>query len=610
MPTRPREHQIEGISIRFFESLLPPQWVCRRKESDYGVDLEVEVFDKNGQSTSLTFIVQIKATDDPQKERSMSISLDRLSYLAGHDAPSMIARYCEPTKTLHFMWISNVFAQVGRPDTKTVTVKFSGSDIWEPVKAQEIFRSLKVYRRLRSRSGEVPFGLSIEADGLSVDEKFVLNHGLSQICDSTAAVVRSADVDNCVPVSIRVFDNILRVEVDVLASVSGRIDELTTPNVLPKLIYALAFLAGQFSFKSQFTELVRLIHERSFTTQSRLVSSAVAGLAMDKPDIAADLASWNELHTELDQHYWSYFASIMKAGMPKEETKLAAERFLSETMASNLHLPVEARSAFHRNLANFYMTAQEHLLAVRQFNVARKMAPIYLSRAYFLKEFAACLFLRRHYTKAAELYLVAFRLDGGSQVGICAGDALLYSGHFAVATDTYQRAIEYAVLEKKTFDELEATLKSWLSDWVKEHYGFNQWTGKDCLSDRAIWMDVIDRSLDETCFESALAAALMEGFLADGDEGLWADAIAFAFNTKNDQLMIATLSCAIWRFGYDVYALFRGAMKDNGFPSIAIERMDEIADSLVDQKKNHELKGFTMRFMNTEDTKASFEIVF
>ena len=41
---------------------MPAEWVVRAMPGDYGVDLEVEVFDKD-QATGLTFKVQLKASD-------------------------------------------------------------------------------------------------------------------------------------------------------------------------------------------------------------------------------------------------------------------------------------------------------------------------------------------------------------------------------------------------------------------------------------------------------------------------------------------------------------------------------------------------------------------
>ncbi|MFK8034433.1 MAG: DUF4365 domain-containing protein [Hyphomicrobiales bacterium] len=108
MPKRSRTHQLEDISIQSFEQLLPPEWVCRRKDKDYGVDLEVEVFDENGKSKGLLFYVQLKATDDIKKERSVNMKVDSLEYLDSFDNPSIVVRYCDDSKAVRFVnWIAS-----------------------------------------------------------------------------------------------------------------------------------------------------------------------------------------------------------------------------------------------------------------------------------------------------------------------------------------------------------------------------------------------------------------------------------------------------------------------------------------------------------------------
>ncbi|WP_218822679.1 DUF4365 domain-containing protein [Octadecabacter ascidiaceicola] len=57
--------------------MLPDAWALRRKDKDYGVDLEIEFFDDEGKSTGLMFFVQLKATDDIAKAQSVPMKVDR-----------------------------------------------------------------------------------------------------------------------------------------------------------------------------------------------------------------------------------------------------------------------------------------------------------------------------------------------------------------------------------------------------------------------------------------------------------------------------------------------------------------------------------------------------
>ena len=51
MPKRPKQHQVEDLSINALKSVLPREWVYREKDKDYGIDGEIEIFDENGYAT-------------------------------------------------------------------------------------------------------------------------------------------------------------------------------------------------------------------------------------------------------------------------------------------------------------------------------------------------------------------------------------------------------------------------------------------------------------------------------------------------------------------------------------------------------------------------------
>ena len=63
MPKRPRQHQLEVESRAAIRTAIPPVWVYRDLDQDYGIDGEVEIFDSAGLATGTKFLVQLKATD-------------------------------------------------------------------------------------------------------------------------------------------------------------------------------------------------------------------------------------------------------------------------------------------------------------------------------------------------------------------------------------------------------------------------------------------------------------------------------------------------------------------------------------------------------------------
>jgi len=75
---RPKAHEIDVQARRIFENVLPKEWVGRYQPSDdYGIDYEVEIFDKN-ESTGVIFKIQLKGTENLQfifKKTAISFSI-------------------------------------------------------------------------------------------------------------------------------------------------------------------------------------------------------------------------------------------------------------------------------------------------------------------------------------------------------------------------------------------------------------------------------------------------------------------------------------------------------------------------------------------------------
>jgi hypothetical protein len=209
LPTRSRSHQLEDISINKFQACLPDSWVCRVKDKDYGVDLEIEIFADDGSSTGLMFFAQLKATDDITAKQSMSMKVDRLNYLSSLDTPSMLVRYCDVSEEFYFMWITNVFLQIGEPKTQTVTVKFSDSDIWTKDATRALPTTVRVLRTIRSDTRRKPIGLTIELSDSAGNSGFELRLAVSKLQNMSNYILNSSDPDACLPVKLTISGDTL-----------------------------------------------------------------------------------------------------------------------------------------------------------------------------------------------------------------------------------------------------------------------------------------------------------------------------------------------------------------------------------------------------------------
>ncbi len=594
MPTRSRSHQLEDISINKFQACLPDSWVCRVKDKDYGVDLEIEIFADDGSSTGLMFFAQLKATDDISAKQSVSMKVDRLNYLSSLDTPSMLVRYCDVSEEFYFMWITNVFVQIGEPTTQTVTVKFSESDIWTKEVAGSIPTTVRVLRTIRSDTRRTPIGLTVELNDQTDNSGFELQLAVSKLQNMSNCILNSSNPDACLPVKLAVYGDTLVAKIDVISTIGWKLDEITADEILPRLTYTLARMAGGYEFSLQANDLIRIIQKQGYTVNSREIASRVASLAINAPDVAAELASTNSIHARQDLAFIMYIDSLLSSELDLSARKGAIERFYSEAILEHEPFDELSTSSLHYSLANFQLQWGDYKTAVRHYNSARRLNPSYLQRPYFLAELASCLYFSKKYKASAALYIGAQGLDPTPQHSICVGDALLYSGHFEVASK-YYRAL--ADEQSDQLNASEASLKVWLTEWAAMFFNGNLDGQTALLSDRRVWLSVIDQALDEGAFEVALGAALMEAFRVDDDEKLWADAMSFACNSAKPDLIGGTFSAAIWRCGFEVYALFRENLTKSEMPEEAILHFDQLAAAFNEMRPSRFEGGVTTRLI-------------
>lgn len=69
-PQRPRTHVIENSSMKIFNNVIPDEWIVRDfTEQDYGIDLQVEIFENN-QATGKILQIQLKGSDCPSYDKT------------------------------------------------------------------------------------------------------------------------------------------------------------------------------------------------------------------------------------------------------------------------------------------------------------------------------------------------------------------------------------------------------------------------------------------------------------------------------------------------------------------------------------------------------------
>ena len=121
MPKRPRQHQLETESRAAIRAAIPSLWVYRDLDQDYGVDSEIEIFDESNSATGAKFLVQLKATDEPDLRKALRLWFQQSkgNYYESLDLPVLIVRYHAPSERLFVHWFHSLDPYYGKRARRT-----------------------------------------------------------------------------------------------------------------------------------------------------------------------------------------------------------------------------------------------------------------------------------------------------------------------------------------------------------------------------------------------------------------------------------------------------------------------------------------------------------
>lgn len=398
MPLRPRSHHLEDESINEFIRVLPTQWVVRRKDHDYGVDLEVEIFDENGRATGLTFNVQLKATDDPDKSTLVSIGTDKLEYYGALPAPTLVVRYCSDGKSFFSQWNANILAAQTLSDgQQSITYRFCEQERWTADRPASIERTLRVLRRLEEARPSTPIYLSLHFEQLTDQQRWVVEGAVHDVQTSAPDILKGADKDVAIEINVAVDPMKIRVAIDCLSSISMEIESLDRKQLSPLIRYAVVALLAHHRITHQAERVARALVARQETTRSSFVAFEACRALANDLEKSVELAILNGLHSQSNKYYGPF--TLLLLTHPQDEMRRAAaiEFFFKNARTAAREHGSDSEAAVCYSLGNHYRSRFEYAKAIRQYNLARKIRPAYCQTPYFVGELGACLFGAAHF---------------------------------------------------------------------------------------------------------------------------------------------------------------------------------------------------------------------
>lgn len=122
-PQRSDTHQLEEASERFFNNSLPRNWRAEKPTADYGVDLQVDIFEGND-ATGLELLIQLKASQDSHQEDTVTVRLRTATYNHLWDKLQvvMLVKFIEDENEAYWFLLSDVPGPNQTQDTFTIHI--------------------------------------------------------------------------------------------------------------------------------------------------------------------------------------------------------------------------------------------------------------------------------------------------------------------------------------------------------------------------------------------------------------------------------------------------------------------------------------------------------
>lgn len=585
MPKRPRQHQLEEISILEFRRLLPPAWVFREKSKDYGIDAEVEIFDERNNATGLIFYVQLKATDKTSQRGKVSVRSDHLSYLSVLDVPTIFARYYSADNEVRWKWIFDLGDTVFS-NKRTATLHFSTSDIWQNQTPSLIIRTLQNLRLLTNPNPAAHFALRSTVTKNETIGDFQAGVIVSAFVENLPFVVDfSLSTPNTLVFDLNFDKGYVSLSFDRIVSLTFEIDGLPLESICDAIIYGFMAALHRYGFERQAVLTARHCLSKRRTTHSRYFGSIAAQLLADNAEEAVEIAILNGVHLQQDQDYGFFLNHLLASGRDPYTTGPSVVRFFTAALGALQgpdHDPLDSqrRSAILYSLGNFLSKTNSHERTIRLYNQARKLNPEYITRNYFLVELAGCLFLCKRYSCATAAYQMAIKVEPSASSLLGLADSLLFGRKFSACKEIL------AKIDVNSFPDIEAEV--FLKTWIVEQLStWNVDLIPPLLHMHEKWIGLADESVERGAAAESLVADLILSLYRDGSTNSWVRSIWSASAVGDIRLITAVIFCAHSRCGFSAYEQFRSQIGRSGIPDSLLAGIDRIASDLYRARGRH-----------------------
>ncbi|MBW3590070.1 MAG: DUF4365 domain-containing protein [Actinobacteria bacterium] len=152
-------------SGRAFLAAIPSSWTVEQRESDYGVDFDVELF-QGGHTTGLHFGVQLKSTDKARRRASVRIKRSTANYWSSLEYPILVVLYESVSGRLWWQWWHRYDPHGSDTSAARFTLPFPSDQVWDKTETPaDIETEVAAYRSWASAEAHLPLRVVIRGEG-------------------------------------------------------------------------------------------------------------------------------------------------------------------------------------------------------------------------------------------------------------------------------------------------------------------------------------------------------------------------------------------------------------------------------------------------------------
>lgn len=597
---RPTQHITETISHRIFEDLIPVEWVIREIKPDYGIDYLVEVF-KSGQSTGITFFVQLKGSEQEIKNDTFEkqFGVDNLKYYASLALPVLIVCVSTKTKQSWGIWANKLIKSLNlKPDQETTQLNL----VSENLITAEYFNQIEVELKIVSQ-----YGLTISSNSdlgniLGSNIGKFINHFFSDTFALNNSYLPkhyslqfSSRGENLFLLLDGPFFNkeieieSFKIENPLLHRPLFNEDDINITNA--KILKLLVVAFARENLNGSLKLLKKLIEKDYFSTEDDGISFDPLGTLQSSINQNL-LLQYNEITKSIirkklfDTFLFFDLAYFVHSKNYSELLYLRTE---------NLRLGIQHSKDFpttgtcYYNIGNIERSLSNTDEAIECYFKARRYLPDYEKRKHWWRELAGLLFIKGHYKLAESFYTKSielveedipnryFRLEQiqpnlESIVYALIGDCLLFQGKFSKANEWFDK-----FFERQSSNNYEWHLKRIITDRLiklgldnkkieveksielcEKALGLIDYKLQIAEFTKAVdlnptnalaWFNLGVAKDKELQFEDAFYCFLTTGLFQDGDKEAQFNALLISFTQQQDELFTLVLRFIVEKHG-------------------------------------------------------------